>query len=45
MEILTDPNCVGGFNPIEHSNYFGNEEFMKSHHQINGKLSLLNLNC
>ena len=40
-----DPNCEGELNPIEHSNYFGNEEFMKSHHQINGKLSILNLNC
>ena len=34
-----DPNCEGELNPIEH------EEFMKSHHQINGKLSILNLNC
>ena len=39
------PNCEGELNPVEHSNYFGNEEFMKSHPQINGKLSILNLNC
>ena len=32
-------------NDIEHSNYFGNNEFMNAHHQINGKLSILNLNC
>ena len=25
-------NCEGELNPIEHSNYCGNEEFMKSHH-------------
>ena len=40
-----DLNCEGELNPIEYSNYFGNEEFMKSHHQINEKLSILNLNC
>ena len=40
-----DPNCEGELNSIEHSNYFGNKEFLKAHHQINGKISILNLNC
>ena len=40
-----DPNCEGELNPIDYSNYFGNEEFMRAHLQINGKLSILNLNC
>ena len=31
-----DPNCKGELNPIE---------FMKTHLQTNGKLSILNLNC
>ena len=26
-----DPYCEGELNPIEHSNYFSNEEFMKTH--------------
>ena len=30
-----DPNCEGELNLIEHSNYFGNAEFMKAHHQNN----------
>ena len=38
----TDPNCEGELNPIEHPDYFGNEEFMKLHHQINEQLSILN---
>ena len=40
-----DPNCKGELNPIEHSNYFSNEEFIKTCLQTNGKLSILNLNC
>ena len=40
-----NPNCEGELNPIEHSNYFSNEEFMKTHLQTNGKLTILNLNC
>ena len=36
---------VGDVNPIQHSNYYNNEEFMGAHRQIDGKLSILNLNC
>ena len=38
-----DPNCEGELNPFEHSSYFSNEEFIKTHLQTNGKLSILNL--
>ena len=38
-----DPINEGEVNPIQHSNYYSNEEVMGA--QINGKLSILNLNC
>ena len=44
MEQL-DPIHEGEVNPIQHSNYYNNEEFMGAHRQIDGKLSILNLNC
>ena len=40
-----DPINEGEVNPIQHSNYHSNEEFMGAHRQIDGKLSILNLNC
>ena len=40
-----DPIHEGEVNPIQHSNYYNNEEFMGAHRQIDGKLSILNLNC
>ena len=40
-----DPINEGEVNPIQHSNYYSNEEFMGAHSQIDGKLSILNLNC
>ena len=40
-----DPINEGEVNPIQHSNYYSNEEFMGEHRQIDGKLSILNLNC
>ena len=35
----------GEVNPIQHSNYYNNEEFMRAHRQIDRKLSIVNLNC
>ena len=40
-----DPIDEGEVNPIHHSNYYNNEEFMEAHKQIDVKLSILNLNC
>ena len=40
-----DPINEGEVNPIQHSSYYSNEEFMRAHRQIDGKLSILNLNC
>ena len=40
-----DPINEGEVNPIQHSNYYSNEEVMGAHMQIDGKLSILNLNC
>ena len=40
-----DPINEGEVNPIQHSNYYSNEEFMGAHSQNDGKLSILNLNC
>ena len=40
-----DPINEGEVNPIQHSNYYSNEEFMGALRQIDGKLSILNLNC
>ena len=39
------PIDEGEVNPIHHSNYYNNEEFMEAHKQIDVKLSILNLNC
>ena len=39
------PINEGEVNPIQHSNYYSNEEFMGAHRQIDEKLSILNLNC
>ena len=40
-----DPIDEGEVNPIHHSNYYNNKEFMEAHKQIDVKLSILNLNC
>ena len=40
-----DPINEGEVNPIQYSNYYSNEEFMRTHRQIDGKLSILNLIC
>ena len=40
-----DPINEREVNPIQHSNYYSNEEFMGPHRQIDGKLSILKLNC
>ena len=40
-----DPINEGEVNLIQHSNYYSNKEFMGAHSQIDGKLSILNLNC
>ena len=40
-----DPIDEGEVNPIHHSNYYNNEEFMQAHKQIDVKLSILNLKC
>ena len=40
-----DPIHEGEVNPIQHSNYYNNEEFMGAHRQSDGKLTILNLNC
>ena len=35
-----DPMKEGEVNPIQHSNYYNNEEFMKTHTQIHRKLCI-----
>ena len=40
-----DPIHEGEVNPMQHSNYYNNEEFMGAPRQIDGKLSILNFNC
>ena len=40
-----DPIDEGEVNPIHHSNYYNNEEFIEAHKHIDVKLSILNLNC
>ena len=40
-----DPIHEGEVNSIQHSNYYNNKKFKKAHRQIDGKLSILNLNC
>ena len=40
-----DPINESEVNPIQHSNYYSNEEFIGAHRQIDGKLSIFNLNC
>ena len=40
-----DPINEDEVNPIHHSNYYSNEEFMGAHRQIDWKLSILSLDC